>query len=151
MSGLTHWLLVERVENWRIDEQEGFRRFGLPDQKKRLADEIKKGDILIIYISSGLSMISDIREATVDGTTRLGRSGNYDTPYSVSISTKPLLTLPRKKWVRFNELIDKLSFTLGKKNWSQIMRNCLRRLSKEDADIIINAINQSHQNEPNKS
>jgi predicted RNA-binding protein len=69
---MAHWLLVERLDNWNVDKKEGFRRFGLSDKKKTLADRIKKGDTLIFYISSGISKFSDVREAIADGTARLG-------------------------------------------------------------------------------
>ena len=68
---VTHWLLVERLENWETDKREGFLRFGMPERKKKLAAQIKTGDQLIFYIASGISMLSDIRIATADGVSKL--------------------------------------------------------------------------------
>ena len=142
---MTHWLLVERLENWKIDQMEGFRRFGLPEVKRTLAQQVEKGDTLIFYVSSGISRFSDIREATASGTAKLGIEGDYDTPYPLSISTRPILTLERHIWVPLHGLVSSLSLTSGKADWRQVMRNSLRRLSDEDGDLILNAM--KHANE----
>lgn len=140
---MAFWLLVERVENWEVDKREGFRRFGLSDAKRVLGSQIKKGDTLVFYISSGVSRFSDIREATKDGTDKLGSVGEYDTGFPLSISTRPKLTLPRDKWVPLHDLVSLLSITAGKGDWRQTMRASLRRLSENDAAIIIGAMKRA--------
>ena len=65
------------MENRAVDEREGYRRFGLPLKQEKLASEIKAGDLLITYIASGLSMISDVRRATSDGVSKLASAGDY--------------------------------------------------------------------------
>jgi predicted RNA-binding protein len=140
---MTYWLLVERLENWEVDRKEGFRRFGLPANKKQLASEMKKGDKLIFYVSSGLSKFADIREASEEGTFDLGVRGGYDTAFPISISTKPLLTLDLAQWVPIHDLISKISITATHKDWRQVMRTSLRRISDEDAEVIIDAMKQA--------
>jgi hypothetical protein len=112
---VAYWLLIERLENWETDEKEGFMRFGV-SERARLAREIKKGDLLIFYVSSGLSAFSGVREATADGTTKLRFGGDYDTAYPLSISTRPYLTLSRSDWVPMHDLLEKLEMTSGKKD-----------------------------------
>jgi predicted RNA-binding protein len=146
----TYWLLIERLENWEIDQKQGFVRFGLPE-KARLAQKIKKGDLLIFYISSGLSAFSDIREATADGTTKLPFGGDYDTAFPLSISTRPYLTLRRSDWVPIHHLLDKLEITSGKKDWRQVVRTTLKHLSDKDARVIIDAMKKASQNRVNFS
>jgi hypothetical protein len=133
------WLLVERIENRAIDEREGFQRFGLPIRQERLANEIKKGDLLIFYISSGVSMISDVRRATSDGVHRLRHGGDYDTAYPLAVSTEPVIVLPRMNWLPFKSVVDRLPLTSGK-DWKHLMRRSLRRLSDEDAHILMNEV-----------
>lgn len=140
---MAHWLLVERLENWEVDRREGFLRFGLPENKRVLAGQIKKGDILIFYISSGISKFADVREATADGTTKLAYGGDYDTGYPLSISTLPRLSLNRDKWVSLHGLVSQLTLTSGKRDWRQIMRTSLRRLDESDANIIIEAMKRA--------
>lgn len=137
---VAYWLLVERLVNRQIDKAEGFRRFGLSERHKALADQMKKGDILIFYVSSGISKFSDVRQTIADGTAKLGSSGDYDTAFPISISTRLQFALDRNQWVPFHDLKDKLSITAGKGEWRQIMRSSLRRLSDEDAAVIIGAM-----------
>lgn len=137
---MDHWLLVERIENWEIDKREGFQKFGIPERRRVLAGQIQKGDLLIFYISSGISMFADIREATSTGTKQLPFGGDYDTAYPLSVSTRPYLILERNRWITIRSLVDKLSFTTGKKDWRQLMRVSLRRLQKSDALLIIKAM-----------
>lgn len=80
---MKYWLIVERYENWLVDQSEGFSRFGLPERKKPIADQIKKNDVLVVYVSSGMSALSDARLVTEDGASLLGRSGNYDMAYPI--------------------------------------------------------------------
>jgi predicted RNA-binding protein len=143
---MTHWLLVERLENWEVDRKEGFRRFGLPARKQRLAEQMRKGDKLIFYVSSGLSQFADIREVSEDGVFALGTGGGYDTAFPLFIATTPRLTLDPDKWVPIRDLIPKLSITSSKNDWRQVMRTSLREISDEDAEIIIDAMNQAARN-----
>jgi hypothetical protein len=137
---VTYWLLVERLENWETDRKEGFLRFGLPAQKQRLADEMKKGDTLIFYVSSAMSRFADVREVTKEGTFKLGVGGKYDTAFPLFIATKPILTLDLADWVPIHSLLDKLSITANKPDWRQVMRTSLRRINDTDANISIRAM-----------
>lgn len=140
---MSYWLLVERIENWETDRKEGFRRFGLPAKKQRLADEMKAGDTLIFYVSSGMSQFADVREVTKEGTFKLGVGGRYDTAFPIFIATKPVLTLELANWVKIHGLLDKLAITANKRDWRQVMRTSLRRITDNDAEIIIHAIKQA--------
>lgn len=129
------WLLVERIENWRIDKAEGFTRFGLPARREKMAADIRKGDLLFFYVSSGRSKFSNIRRATHDGYTRLRHGGDYDTAFPIAIQTEPVLTLPESAWLPFKEVMDRLTFTKGR-DWRQIMRSSLRKLGEQDSNLI---------------
>lgn len=137
---VAYWLLVERLENWEVDKREGFRRFGLPESKEVMARQIRKGDLLIAYVSSGISSFADIRKAMADEPRKLGFGGDYDTAFPLAISTAPHLTLSRSNWVPIHSLTGRLSFTAGKGDWRQIMRTALRPLADADATVIIDAM-----------
>lgn len=136
---MPNWLIVERVENNQIDREEGLARFGIPSRKASLAGEIKRGDLLITYISSGLGLLAEVRRATKSGVQLLGRGGNYDTAYPLAISTEPLIVLPRERWIPLKRLSESLRFTAGR-DWRSLVRVSLRRLTDQDAAIIIDAI-----------
>jgi predicted RNA-binding protein len=140
---MSYWLLVERLENWEVDKKEGFCRFGIPNQRRGLADQMKSGDKLVFYVSGGISKFSDIRELTADGTFKLGTSGAYDTAFPLSIATKPSLTLNFDRWVPIKDLLTQLSFTADKSDWRLSMRTTVRRLTDDDAKVIIEAMNSA--------
>jgi EVE domain len=137
---MTYWLFVERLENWEVDKNEGFRRFGLANNRRGLAEQIQMGDKLVFYISGGISKFSDIRELTAEGTFALGASGAYDTKFPLAIATKPSLTLDKDRWVPIKDLVTKLSFTAGGGNFRLFVRTSIRRLRDEDAAVITEAM-----------
>jgi predicted RNA-binding protein len=136
----THWLLVERLDNWQIDRLGEFQQFGLPNLRRKLGKQIKRGDLLIFYVSSGISSFADVREAVEDGVSKLGIEGDYDRPYPWRVKTKPILTLPRERWVPIKPLVPSLTLTAGVKEWRQCMRTSLRRLKAADAALIMDAM-----------
>ena len=56
-----HWLIIERVDNWEADRENGFSFFGLPPRYRNVSSAIKKGDKVYCYVSSGISAFADIR------------------------------------------------------------------------------------------
>lgn len=145
LERVTCWLLVERIENWIQDRNDGFRQIGIPERKEKLGNNIKKGDFLFFYVSSGHSKFADIREATESGMVKLRLGGGYDTPFPWCVRTKPLLTLEKENWVPIKPLIEELLFTRGKTDWRQLMRNSLRKLDIEDALKIMRAMQSTTQ------
>lgn len=142
---MAYWLLVERRENWEVDREEGFLRFGIPKSKVKQASRIEKGDILIFYVSSGVSRFSDVREATDNGTKKLALGGNYDAAFPVYISTRPYLTLPKEAWVPLAPVARKLSFIGDVKDWRQLLRTTLRLLSDNDGRFLLSTMQTANQ------
>lgn len=139
---MANWLLVERYENYRIDLDEGFIRFGIPESKATLGVQVCSGDTLIFYVSSGRSSFSHVREATRDGLHKLGLAGEYDTGYAYALATKPVLLLPRSQWISIKELQNALSFVRGK-DLRRAMRTSIMRLSDADAAVILGAMQRA--------
>ena len=130
------WIFVERLENWLVDQSEGFERFGLSATSAKRAGEIKKGDQLVFYVSSGISALADVREAVADGVERLRFGGDYDTAYPAAVRTKPALILPRGKWLPMRDVAPYLPMFQGK-DWRWSMQFTLRKLSDRDGVILI--------------
>lgn len=133
------WLFVERMEHWQIDEAEGFARFGLSPAAAKRAAEIQAGDRLVFYISSGVSAFSDIREALSGDIEKLRFGGDYDTAYPYAIRTRPVLVLPRTCWLPMREIAPSLD-AFSNRDWRQMMRATLRRMSDTDGKRLIHAI-----------
>jgi hypothetical protein len=137
---LNYWLMVERLENWEVDRREGFRRFGIPEHKAKLASGVRSGDQLLFYVSSGISKLADIRKVTEDGLRKLPMGGDYDSAFPLFLSTAPQITLARPQWVPLHPLTEALALTRGKSDWRQIMRTSIRRLSDDDGRLLANTI-----------
>ena len=138
---MAHWLLIERLENRIVDENEGFRQFGIPARREGMASQIRTGDYLIFYVSSGVSAFSDVRIATANGVQRLPHGGDYDTAYPVALSTRPEIILPQENWVPIGPLLTRLEFAAGK-DWRQLMRASIRSLSEADGKLLVEEVSR---------
>lgn len=136
------WLLVERLENWKVDRDSGFLVLGIGERKKATAEKMKPGDLIITYVSSGRSCFVDIRTVTGSGVRRSKRGLIYDDVYPYEIDTSPLKILPEEKWIKVHTLVGKLSFLDPCKDWRQVMRNAIRQLDGKDSKILLNALSQ---------
>jgi hypothetical protein len=87
-----------------------------------------------------MSQFADVREVTKEGTFKLGVGGRYDTAFPIFIATKPVLTLELANWVKIHGLLDKLAITANKRDWRQVMRTSLRKITDNDAEIIIHTM-----------
>lgn len=136
-----NWLIVERYENWRADKANNFSFFGVPKRKVKLAQEIKKGDTLITYVSLGFSSFADLREVTSDSLIDIHEKHQYDDIFQSGIATRAIEVLDEDNWVPIKEgLLDSLSITKGKKNWGNTMYNPIKKLSEDDAALLISSI-----------
>lgn len=138
-----YWLLVERLENWEADSRDGFSKFGISDMRLALANQIRKGDLLIFYVSSGISSFADVRRATANGARKLSVGGKYDTAFPWALSTEPVLTLERAQWVPIKGLLSSLALTRGKTNWTHMFRTSLRRMDPDDGSVIMAAMREA--------
>jgi hypothetical protein len=137
------WLIIERIENWKADQKSEFSFFGLPDRYRKTASEIRKGDKVFCYVSSGISAFSDIREVRDTGIKRVkaqSREDIYDTNFGYYFTTSPLLVLSREKWVPIGELGSILELTKGRKAWSAVFRTSIRKLTARDASALRRAL-----------
>jgi hypothetical protein len=141
-----HWLIVERPENWKADQKNGFSFFGLPPRYRQVASEIKKGDKVYCYVSTGVSSFSDIRVVVDEGVKETKEDSFhdiYDRTFAYYFTTSPVLILPRKDWVPLKQLISMLELTKSRTPAScrAVFQTSIRKLSPEDAALITSAMN----------
>ena len=140
----TNWLIIESLENWKVDEKNGFLHFGFTKRFYRLKDLIKAGDQLFTYVT-GVRAFSDIREVTKDGLRTLPMGGDYERSLPYCIDTKVLLVLPRDSWLPIHDVKDQLNLTAGKKYWSMILRAAPRRIEEDDAELLAGVMQKKSQ------
>ncbi len=130
------WLIVENYDNWCHDRENSFAYYGIAEKKIKLAETIKNGDILITYVS-GKSAFADVRKVQDDKLLNIHRKHQYDIPFRLAVSTKPIAILDEAQWIPMKCLVDKLSFTKHLKSYGMTMINPLRKLDASDAALII--------------
>lgn len=135
-----YWIIVERIENWETDYASGFKQFGLPERKRKMASKIQPGDILVTYVSSGFSMIADLRRVTDAKSKKLHFGGDYDTAFPIALQTEPMTVLERERWITFHELSGQLELTREKRDWRQTFRQSLLPLSETDGRLLVSFI-----------
>ena len=132
-------MIVERLENWKVDRDGEFTTIAFPERYIRRLAQISEGDQLFTYVASRVSAFADIRQ--VVGRFERPKSsaqalGRYDSVYPITLPTKPLLILSDDKWIPFKDLSDRLSLTKDLKDWRNVVRCALRELNEEDARVI---------------
>lgn len=129
------WLIVERLENWEVDANNHFTFFGLSSRYRKFAAEIQARDSIICYVSSGLSVFSDIRTVQDAGMRQL-KDQSYDSAFPYSFSTAPVLVLPREKWVPLKEVAPHLDLTRGRTDYRPLLQISLRKLTAHDTIFL---------------
>jgi EVE domain-containing protein len=142
---MAYWLVVERLENWERDSRGGFATHGVAESKATMARRLKPGDQLLVYVSSGVSAFADVREVGSSELMRTAGRDEYARKFPLSISTIPLLTLPREKWVKAVSILDQISAIKADSawNWQVMFRATLVPLRDDDARRIIAAMRRA--------
>jgi hypothetical protein len=142
------WLIIERLENWKVDKTNGFSFFGLSSRHHKFASEIRKDDVLYCYVSSRISAFTDsrvVQDAQIKTTRRATYRDFYDQTFAFYFVTAPLLVLPREKWVPIKELISDLDLTRGRAAWSALFQTSIRKLSTHDAAVLKSRLEKAAQ------
>lgn len=130
------WLIIERIENWQADKASGFSMFGLSSRYESTAASMAKGDAVFCYVSSGISSFSDIRVITETQVRPRRGLVNYDSNFDYHLGTAPALILEPARWLPLKEVLNELDLTKGRKEWRQMFRTSLRRLTSHDATLL---------------
>jgi hypothetical protein len=137
-----HWLISEHLGNWKIDEQNGFKSFGVTRRFGHLSSKIAAGDFLYTYVL-GKRAFSDLRQVTKAGLSRLALGGAYDVNCPFFIETAPLLVLPPERWVPVESVRQSLEATRDREHWLQVFRHAPRQLAEADGRLLATRMRES--------
>ena len=139
---MRYWLCVTNEENWQKVKEK--KVWGVPAKRgKRQIETVKRGDCLVFYVMP--KRIGGIFEATSEpfesskkifSWAEFGRPEIF--PYRVRLEPVRLPNEP----VHVETLIDKLSFTRGRKRWSILLRRAVLEISEEDYRLILNSMSR---------
>ena len=139
------WVLTGSLDNFRATAEREFRVIGLKERRRRLAEQVEKGDIIVFYVT-GVQAFA----GTVTVTSELyedrskiwpGKPGAPD-PYPWRFETEPLLILPEEEFVPAAELAQSLEHVRKwpAEHWHLAFQGQLRTISNEDAAVIGRAL-----------
>lgn len=106
-TGERHYIVSVRKENFDELKKSNFSLIGFPDRCK-IADSLKMGDKLIVYVGSRVSVVAGIIEVASEmkyETTLL-----WDDIFPKRFKTKPLILLEEKKYLPMAKIKNGLSF-----------------------------------------
>lgn len=132
---MAYWVIVETPENWEFDKANKFRYFGLPEYKKNIVGKLRVGDLLVTYVTK-VSCFADLREVVSTELLPLKGVRGYDSLFPFAIQTRPLIALPRDKWLKTADIKDKLEMTMHLSNWAIVFRQSTRQLSGKDGELL---------------
>lgn len=134
------WMAVESRHNWQADAKNEFRFLGVSEFSAQRATEVKRDDVMFVYVSKPKSAFADIRVALKDGLHRSPHTKAYDVPCYGGIVTKPLVVLEMETWLPIKTIIGGLSFLHLAPGWGNALRRSFRKLKGSDAQTILNAM-----------
>src|SRR5512132_843493 len=87
------WVLTGSLENFRTTREHGFQVIGAKERRRRLAEQIEPGDLIVFYVT-GVQAFGGVVRVTgelVEDRTRLwpGKPGKPDT-YPWRFETEPV-------------------------------------------------------------
>lgn len=145
---MKYWFAVESYENWLADKQAGFKYYGVAQSKLKLAETVSNGDRIIMYVSSGMSSLADVRVVVEDGIKRATTKIGYDSPFSMTIRTEPSTVLAESDWIPLREVAPSLEFTREVSDLRYLLRNSLRVLTTSDGEFLAGRLADSRKYPP---
>lgn len=135
----SYYMVVETYENWLQTKEKQFTEKAFKDKQSRIIiRSIVQDDILVYYISSGLSVLGGM--VKVVSSLRIRNDLYWDDFYNIRYETEPIIILEENQFVPFRSLIEKLAFVKNKIRWANYVYHSIRRLNPSDFNIMQTAI-----------
>ena len=140
MAGKT-WILTGSLENWGATREHGFRVIGAKEGRRRMAEQIEPGDLIVFYVT-GVQAFGGIVRVTgqlYEDRSRIwpGKPGKPD-PYPWRFETEPLVVLEEDAFVPAEELVDELEHVRKwpREHWRLAFQGQLRPVGDADAGLL---------------
>lgn len=135
------WVLTGSLENFRATREHGFRVIGMKERRRRLAEQVERGDRIVFYVT-GIQAFGGAVRVTgelYEDRTKVwpGKPGNPD-PYPWRFETEPELVLEEDDFVPAVELAAGLEHVRKwpAEHWHLAFQGQLRPVSHADARLL---------------
>jgi hypothetical protein len=144
-AGAKTWVLTGSLDNFRATGERGFRVIGMKERRRRLAEQVHKGDLIIFYVT-GVQAFGGIARVTGDlyeDRSKIwpGKPKNPD-PYPWRFETEPVIVLDEEEFVPAETLAQQLEHVRKwpVEHWHLAFQGQLRTVTYKDAIVIERAI-----------
>ncbi|MFL5868431.1 MAG: EVE domain-containing protein [Thermoleophilaceae bacterium] len=135
------WVLTGSLENFRATREHGFRVIGAKEGRRRMAEQIEPGDLIVFYVT-GVQAFGGIVRVTgemYEDRTKLwpGKPGKADS-YPWRFETEPVVTLEEERFLPAEELAGELEHVRKwpAEHWQLAFQGQLRTVSADDSRLL---------------
>ncbi len=139
------WVLTGSLDNFRATAEQDFRVIGMKERRRRLAEQVEEGDVIVFYVTGVQAFAGTVR---VTGPMYEDRSKIWPgkprapDPYPWRFETQPVIILAEEEFVPAEELAQQLEHVRKwpAEHWHLAFQGQLRTISNEDAAVIGRAL-----------
>jgi predicted RNA-binding protein len=144
-GGAKTWVLTGSLDNFRASGEQEFRVIGMKERRRRLAEQVAKGDLIVFYVT-GVQAFGGMVRVTGDmyedrSHIWPGKRGDPDA-YPWRFETEPMIILEEEEFVPAELLAQHLEHVRKwpPEHWHLAFQGQLRTISYEDAVVIERAL-----------
>jgi hypothetical protein len=144
-GGAKTWVLTGSLDNFRASAEQDFRVIGMKERRRRLAEQVSKGDLIVFYVSGVQAFAGTVRVTGDMYEDRShvwpGKRGNPD-PYPWRFETEPVVILDEDDFVPAETIAQQLEHVRKwpVEHWHLAFQGQLRAVSYNDAVVIERAL-----------
>ena len=147
-AGGKTWILTGSLENFRATRERGFRVIGAKERRRRLAEQIEPGALIVLYVTGvqAFAGIVEVKSPMYEDRTPVwpGKPGKGDA-YPWRFETVPLVVLEEERFVGAEELAGELEHVRKwpPEHWRLAFQGQLRGVSEADGRLLRRRIQQA--------
>jgi EVE domain len=135
------WILTGSPENFRASRERGFRVVGIKERRRRLAERMEPGDLVVFYLTGvqAFGAIARIAGGMYEDRSRIwpGKPGKAD-DYPWRFEAEPVLVLDEDRLLPAEDLAGGLEHVRKwpAEHWQLAFQGQLRPVSEADGELI---------------
>ncbi len=139
------WVLTGSLDNFRATAEHDFRVIGMKERRRRLAEQVATGDLIIFYVTGiqAFGAIARITGEMYEDRAKIwpGKPGKAD-PYPWRFQAEPEIELEESQWVPAEEVKDSLEHVAKwpPEHWKLAFQGQIRMVSEEDAALLLDRL-----------
>jgi predicted RNA-binding protein len=142
------WILTGSLDNFRATRRHGFSVIGAKEGRRRMAEQIEPGDLIVLYVT-GVQAFGGILRITgemYEDREKIwpGKPGKAD-PYPWRFETEPVVVLEENCFVPGTDLAGELEHVRKwpAEHWQLAFQGQLRTVSDADSDLLERRLRQA--------